>query len=82
LAERGDCPLAPDENHCKSYGKNNAAEQGRQMTPHHPPSGLEGGHPDMDYAEHEATYKLFLALVKYTVLGVVALLAVLALTLT
>lgn len=52
------------------------------MTPHNPPSGLEGGHPDMDYAEHEATYKLFLALVKYTALGVVALLAVLALTLT
>ena len=24
-----------------------------------------GGHPDMDYAEHEATYSLFLKLLKY-----------------
>jgi hypothetical protein len=52
------------------------------MNAHHPPSVPEGGHPDMDYAEHEATYKLFLQIVKFTVLGVVALLAVMALTLT
>jgi len=48
----------------------------------HPPSSLpDGGHPDMDYAEHEATYLRFLQLVRYTVLGVVTLLAVLALAL-
>jgi hypothetical protein len=52
------------------------------MNAHHPPSVPEGGHPDMDYAEHEATYKLFLQIAKFTVLGVVALLAVMALTLT
>lgn len=51
------------------------------MNAHHPPSGPEGGHPDMDYAEHEATYRRFLQLIKYTALGVVVLLAVLALTL-
>ncbi len=52
------------------------------MNAHSPASMPEEGHPDMDYAEHEATYKLFLQLVKYTVLGVVTLLAVLAFTLT
>jgi hypothetical protein len=52
------------------------------MNAHTPPSASEGGHPDMDYAEHEATYKLFLQIVKYTVLGVVVILGVLALTLT
>jgi hypothetical protein len=36
------------------------------------------GHPAMDYAEHERTYKLFLKLVKYTVIGAVALLILLA----
>lgn len=29
---------------------------------------VPAGHPDMDYAEHEATYSLFLKLLKY-VLG-------------
>lgn len=32
----------------------------------------------MDYAEHERTYQLFLRLVKYTVIGVTALLVLLA----
>lgn len=33
------------------------------------------GHPDMDYAEHEATYRLFLTLAKY-VIGIVVLIMV------
>lgn len=37
-----------------------------------------GGHPDMDYAEHEATYALFLRLMKFVVVGVVVILVVLA----
>lgn len=36
------------------------------------------GQPDRDFAEHERTYHLFLQLVKYSVIGVVALLALLA----
>ncbi|MCI0467343.1 MAG: aa3-type cytochrome c oxidase subunit IV [Beijerinckiaceae bacterium] len=36
------------------------------------------GHPAMDYDEHEKTYRLFLQLIKYTVLGVAAVLALLA----
>ena len=36
------------------------------------------GHPAMDYAEHEKTYKLFLKLTVYTILGVVVLMALLA----
>jgi len=32
----------------------------------------------MDYAEHEKTYRMFLQLIKYTVAGVVVLLALLA----
>lgn len=36
------------------------------------------GHPAMDYAEHEKTYRMFLQLIKYTVAGVVVLLALLA----
>lgn len=39
-----------------------------------------GGHPDMDYAEHEATYALFLKLSKYTVIGVIAIMVILAVT--
>ena len=38
----------------------------------------DGGHPDMDYAEHEATYALFLRLMKYISIGVVVLLIFLA----
>ena len=36
------------------------------------------GHPAMDYAEHERTYKLFLKLTVYLVVGVIALMALLA----
>ena len=36
------------------------------------------GHPDMDYAEHERTYKLFLKLSLWTVISVVVILALLA----
>lgn len=37
------------------------------------------GHPAMDYAEHERTYRMFLRLIKYTVAGVAVILALLAL---
>jgi len=37
-----------------------------------------GGHPDMDYAEHEATYALFLRLLKYVAVGAVIVLIFLA----
>ncbi len=36
------------------------------------------GHPAMDYAEHERTYKLFLKMTAYLIVGVVALMALLA----
>jgi hypothetical protein len=36
------------------------------------------GHPDMDYAEHEATYELFLKLLKFVAIGVVCVLIFLA----
>jgi hypothetical protein len=36
------------------------------------------GHPDMDYAEHEATYQLFLKLVKYGLVGVILVVVFLA----
>jgi hypothetical protein len=36
-------------------------------------------HPAMDYAEHEKTYKLFLKLTLWTVIGVVVLMVLLAL---
>lgn len=39
------------------------------------------GHPDMDYTEHERTYQLFLRLVKYSVIGVVTILVLLAIIL-
>lgn len=38
----------------------------------------EGGHPAMDYAEHEKTYNLFIALTKWTVILTVILLAAMA----
>jgi hypothetical protein len=37
------------------------------------------GHPAMDYAEHQKTYKLFLKLSLWTVVGVAVLMALLAL---
>jgi hypothetical protein len=36
------------------------------------------GHPAMDYAEHQKTYKLFLKLTLYTIVGVIVLMALLA----
>jgi aa3 type cytochrome c oxidase subunit IV len=36
------------------------------------------GHPAMDYAEHDRTYKLFLKLTGYVIVGVIALMACLA----
>jgi hypothetical protein len=35
-------------------------------------------HPAMDYAEHQKTYKLFLKLALYTIVGVAVLMAALA----
>ena len=37
------------------------------------------GHQDMDYAEHESTYRLFVGLLKYSILGVIIILILLAL---
>jgi len=36
------------------------------------------GHPAMDYAEHEKTYKLFCKLTTWTIIGVVIVMAALA----
>jgi len=36
------------------------------------------GHPAMDYAEHEKTYKLFCKLTAWTIIGVVIVMAALA----
>jgi hypothetical protein len=36
------------------------------------------GHPDMDYAEHQRTYNLFLKMALYTIVSVVLLMALLA----
>ena len=36
------------------------------------------GHPAMDYVEHERTYKLFLKLTVYLVVGLIVLMALLA----
>jgi hypothetical protein len=36
------------------------------------------GHPAMDYAEHDRTYKLFVKLTGIVIVGVVALMACLA----
>ncbi len=39
---------------------------------------LSAGHPDMDYAEHEKSYELFLWLLKNGAIGVVVILIILA----
>ena len=39
------------------------------------------GHPDMDYAEHQNTYQLFLALTKWGTIGVIAIVVFMAVTL-
>ena len=36
------------------------------------------GHSDLDFAEHEKTYHLFLGFVKYGVIGVIAIVILLA----
>jgi aa3 type cytochrome c oxidase subunit IV len=41
-----------------------------------------GGHPDMDYAEHERTYKAFLGWAKFTIVSVAVILAGMAYFLT
>ena len=48
------------------------------MANHHDKAG---GHPDMDYAEHEKTYHMFIALTKYGVIFCVLLLVFMAVTL-
>jgi Bacterial aa3 type cytochrome c oxidase subunit IV len=37
------------------------------------------GHPQMDYTEHMKTYSLFCKLAAYTIIGVVGVMAILAL---
>jgi hypothetical protein len=39
---------------------------------------LTTGHPDMDYAEHERTYRRFLALMKWGAIHVIVILIILA----
>ena len=39
------------------------------------------GHPDMDYAEHENTYKLFISMTKWGTIGVIAIVVFMAVTL-
>ena len=38
----------------------------------------DGGHPEMHYAEHEATYALFLRLLKFVAIGAVIVVVFLA----
>ena len=38
----------------------------------------DAGHPDMNYAEHEATYALFLTLLRNVAIGVVVIIIFLA----
>jgi Bacterial aa3 type cytochrome c oxidase subunit IV len=40
--------------------------------------GQPPGHPAMDYAEHENTYRMFLQLIRYTIAGAALVLALLA----
>lgn len=47
------------------------------MAEHHE----SAGHPAMDYAEHERTYNLFIAMTKWGTIGTVALMVFMALTL-
>lgn len=46
------------------------------MAEHH--VAVAGGHPDMDYAEHDKTYKLFLGMVKYGTVAVILAVIILA----
>lgn len=47
------------------------------MADHHAAAAAQG-HPDMDYAEHERTYRQFLQFVKYGTVGVIAIVILLA----
>jgi Bacterial aa3 type cytochrome c oxidase subunit IV len=60
-----------------AFGRHARDEELRQMAEQHAVSAE--GHPDMDYAEHEHTYRLFVSLLKYSLAGVVIILIVLAL---
>ena len=42
---------------------------------------VTSGHPDMDYAEHERTYKLFVKMAKYGTIICVLILVFMAVTL-
>lgn len=48
------------------------------MADHQPTTG---GHPAMDYAEHEKTYELFLVLAKWTTILTVGILVFMAVVL-
>ena len=54
------------------YGANKPKGSGMHIDP-------SEGHPAMDYAEHQRTYKLFLKLSLYTLVGVIVIMALLAL---
>ncbi len=41
-------------------------------------SAVSGGHPDMDYVEHERTYRFFTSLVKYGIISLVILMILMA----
>ena len=43
-----------------------------------PHAVVSGGHPDMDYLEHERTYRFFTGLVKYGIIALVVLLVLMA----
>ncbi len=43
-----------------------------------PQIAIAGGHPDMDYAEHERTYQMFTTFVKYGTVGIIAVMVLLA----
>ena len=43
--------------------------------------GTTGGHPAMDYAEHERTYKLFIGLAKWGTIFCIGVLVFMAVTL-
>jgi hypothetical protein len=75
LANSALFPLARDENHCKSYSETELVTMAGTMAENHAQSA---GHPEMDYAEHEKTYRMFIQLIKYTVISVAVLLAFLA----
>jgi hypothetical protein len=68
---QADCPRAAIRLH---PGRNSFTSAGDIMADNH----AEGGHPDMDYAEHERTYALFLNLTKYGAIGCIVLVIIMA----